>query len=140
MKYIIFSIIIAILLFIIYSHIIQSLSLELFKNPDTFSLKNRSKAPISGITAKMGIGDKVDVIVIRNRWYGKITELHGKETTYSTLKLFGLVSLPLQINNSNWAKYHFIAGFVSIIIILFGFITDNIHKGGYSYEERNKII
>lgn len=142
MKFIIISIILAVSLFFIYSYFAQNLAIELFTNPESFALGNYSFVGTilisSGAThARVGMGDKVDIGVVKNRWYGKIVEAHGKETTFSTLKLFGLVELPLQINESNWAKYHFMAGFVALILVLFGFITDKIYKGGYQYEERN---
>jgi len=69
-----------------------------------------------GFTEEIGMGDKVSVQVKRPRWYGTILGDYGT-STIENLYLFNLVKLPIKVNDSNWAKYHF--GFLFVCLFVF---------------------
>src|SRR5258706_871191 len=57
----------------------------------------------SGTAVHAQVSDSSSVTVIRNRWYGQITE---NSPTTSTLTMFGFISLPLQTNGLDFTPIH----------------------------------
>lgn len=62
----------------------------------------------------INVGDKVDVFVKRTRWYGTISESGNR----ANLKLFKIVNIPIKVNGSSWAVYHFIALALLIFLVI----------------------
>lgn len=70
----------------------------------------------SGTNVNVGVNMNAVATVYRDRWYGKITEIHSKDTK-SYLKLFYLVEIPLK-NNINFLFFHFIFAILIIFLIV----------------------
>ena len=77
----------------------------------------------------MGVNDKVDVTVTRNRWYGTIIENSGLETT-SKLYLFNLIALPLKSGGKSLFFMHLIL--LALLISSLFFINNKIKR--YEFE------
>jgi hypothetical protein len=88
---------------------------------------NQTKAEYSGETQKVNVGDSVSVLIVRQRWYGKIYEDNSKN-----LYLFNLIKIPIESNNKNYTSSHLV--FIScwflilIITLIFEFSLRKIYK------------
>jgi len=75
---------------------------------------------------RLGVSDRVDVSIVRKRWYGTMIESYTKDKKSSFLFLFNIVKLPLYINNFNFLYIHLIFSLIFIFLI----VLIKILKGG----------
>lgn len=73
---------------------------------------------------EIGVGNKVDVSIQRNRWYGTYMGTGSTESLY----LFNILKIPTKINGTDYMPLHIILISVLIIINLLAFILEM--KGG----------
>lgn len=84
------------------------------------------------IEQKAGLSDKSVAVITRERWYGKIIEIHGEKTN-AKLFFFNILPLPLIINDENLKLVHII--FFSVIIygsifaiLIYKYVSPNRNK------------
>ena len=92
--------------------------------------KNQTQTQTSGTNLIIGVSDKAEAVVYRNRFYGKIIETHTQQDLFSKLYLFYFIPLPLKSNNTSFIQYHILA---TLLLIFF-----NIYEGERRFE--NEIM
>jgi len=83
--------------------------------------KQKNQTQTSGTNLIIGVSDKAEAVVYRNRFYGKITETHTQQDLFSKLYLFYFIPLPLKSNKTSFIQYHILA---TLLLIFF-----NIYEG-----------
>jgi len=68
---------------------------------------------INGGVTNVGISDKVDILVEKHRWYGKIIQTND----LTRLSLFNLIPIPLRTYRLNWLYFHGV--FIVLLILYF---------------------
>ncbi len=82
-----------------------------------------------GGDVRLGIGDKVDVTVTRNRWYGTIVENSGEKTRLATLYFLNFIALPLNVNGTSFFLVHLI--FLVLVVISSFFISKKMKRSDF---------
>ena len=80
-----------------------------------------SVGTIEGGDIKIGFGDKVEVTVTRNRWYGKIIENSYPKGKTATLYLFNFITLPLNAKGKSFFLIHTI---FLVFLVFFLYFTN----------------
>lgn len=84
---------------------------------------DNTSCDISGTMLDMSVRDKVDVTVIRNRWYGDIVENISQDESknISTLYLFNFIKIPIIIGSFNLILTHSVVLmllFLTVVLVL----------------------
>jgi len=74
---------------------------------------------------EIGVGNKVDFLIKRPRFYGTISET----SNLANLKLFNIARIPIKVNGSSWVIYHFLS-----LILLLIFIKIQLNKEKKTWE------
>ena len=69
---------------------------------------------------KIGYTEKVSAEVQRDRWYGRIVEIHGETSQSSYLYILNIIKLPLNIKGENYIPVHIV--FILTVIAMAFFI------------------
>lgn len=92
---------------------------------DSCELQNSTGSGGSGIIEEIGISEKVDVTVERNRWYGKIIENKWSNgRNLDNLYLFTKLRMPLNVNGTSLIWIYILVPSILIFIWIIIFITD----------------
>lgn len=123
MNKLLITIFICIIVLIVYFIGVNMIKEEILKEEEM----NRNivvKQQFQGIGEAIGIGEKVSVLVVRPRWYGKIIETSDNNGRISTLYLFWNLPIPLETKGFNWRVYHWsIIVTIILIVIIVSLIT-----------------
>ena len=98
---------------------INAMAISHFVNNTNQIQENKT---FNGMFVELGIGNKVDVSVTRERWYGIIIESYNGDNNLNNLYLFNQVRIPINVNGSNWVFTHWcVLGLMLwIMIVMFG--------------------
>jgi len=83
-----------------------------------------NKSPTGGAMVEIGVGDQVDVQVVRNRWYGTIVESHTQNGIMSELYLLDLVGIPMNVGEFELFYVHLSILLIIIFVIALFFMID----------------
>jgi hypothetical protein len=88
---------------------------------------------VSGLNTKISVSSSLSVLVVGNRWYGKIVT----ENNIQSLYLFNLIKIPWKYYNLNFVWIHlFFAIILTEILIL---LNQKWRKGGVKNESIMEI-
>lgn len=97
----------------------------IFFSKSTDATNESATQEIAGVyEVKLKVSSSVTVTAEKNKWYGTIVEVAGKNYKYSNLYLFNAFKMPLETAQFNFIPFHLgFLVFLAFVLLVFAYFS-----------------